>query len=133
MSDEPQEIKVIGVDKEAIEMSSSKESLWGIPFKLSSKPDQEWERKFYEVQKGDINVVKRKMQLKIDCIRVEVSETEDLQKVLDALRLAITETNALREGDYQKKMKIRQELETLQHKQGDITKKLKDDSDKLKF
>jgi hypothetical protein len=133
MSDERQEIKVVGVDKAAIEMSSGKESLWGIPFKLSSKPNQDWERKFYEVQKSDANVMKRRMEFKDDCIKVDVSEMDDLQKILDLVRVAVTKANVLYEGDYQKKMKIRQDLEELQHKQGDVTKKLRDDSDKLQF
>jgi len=133
MSDEHKEIIITGVDKDSIVMGSSKLNLWVVPFKLSSKPDQDWERKFYEVQQRDKNVMKRKVQILGDFIKVEVTETDDLQKVLDVIRLEVTETNALCEGDYQKKMKMRRELEELQHKQGDITAKFKGDSDKLKF
>jgi len=132
MSDDCQEVKVVGVDKEAIGMKSGKQ-IWGIPFKLSSKPGQDWEQKFYDVQQRDKNVMKRKMKIVGDFITVEVSELDDLQKVLDVIRLEVTETNVLCEGDYQTKLKIRRELEALQQKQGDVTKKFKDDSDKLQF
>ena len=133
MSDEHQEIKVVGVDKEAIEMIAGKQSFWVIPFKLSLRPNQVWETKFYEVQQRDKNAMKRKARFQEDLIKVEVSEMDDLQKVLDAIRMEVAETNALCEGDYQTKMRIRQEVEALQRKQGDVTKQFKDDSDKLKF
>jgi len=133
MSDDCQEIKVVGVDKEAIEMSSGKQILWAIPFKLSLKPDQDWERKFYDVQQRDKNTMRRKMRIVGDFIKVEVSEMDDLQKILDVIRLEVAETNVLCEGDYQTKLKIRRELEALQQKQGDVTRKFKDDSDKLQF
>jgi uncharacterized protein YajQ (UPF0234 family) len=132
MSDDSQGIKVVGIDKEAIEMRSDKQ-IWGIPFKLSLKPDQDWQKKFYDVQQRDKNVMKRRIKIVGDFITVEVFETDDLQKVLDALRLEVAETNVLCEGDYQTKLKIRRELEALQQKQGDLTKKFKDDSDKLQF
>ena len=132
MIDDCQEIKIVGVDKAAIEMSLGKQ-IWAIPFKLSSKPDQDWEKKFYDVQQRDKNIMKRKMRIVGDLITVEVSEMDDLQKILDVLRLEVAETNVLCEGDYQTKLKIRQELEVLQHRQVDVTKKFKDDVDKLQF
>ena len=133
MGDGHEEIKIVGVDKAAIEMSPSKQDLWIIPFELSLKPDQDWERKFYEVQKSDTNVMKRAMQIKENYIRMEVSQKDDLHKVLDVLKAEVAKTNVLREGDYQKKMNIRQQLEELHHQQGDVTKKFKDDSDQLQF
>jgi len=133
MSDDCQEIKVAGVDKDGIEMNAGTHSLWGVPFQLSSKPYPDWERRFYEVQKSATNVTKRTMRIIGDKIKLDVSELDDLQKVLDVLMVVVAETNALCERDYQKKMKIRQELETLQRKQGDVTQKLKDGSDKLQF
>ena len=133
MGDVHEEIKVVGIDKETIVMSPSKQDVWIIPFKLSLRPDQDWERKFYDVQKSDTNVMKRTMQIKEDYICVEISQMDDLHKVLDVLRVEVAKTNVLREGDYQKKMKIRQQLEELHLKQGDVTKKFKDDSDQLQF
>ena len=82
MSDDCQEIKVVGIDKEAIEMRSGKQ-IWGIPFKLSLKPDQDWQKKFYDVQQRDKNVMKRRIKIVGDFITVEVFEMDDLQKVLD--------------------------------------------------
>ena len=132
MSGVCQELKVIGVDKEAIKMISGTQT-WVIPFKLSLKPDQDWEKKFYDVHQQGKNVMKRKMKFVGDFIIVEVSEVDDLQKILDAIRLEVTETNVLCEGEYQTKLKVRRELEALQQKQGDATNKFKDDSDKLQF
>lgn len=133
MSEERQEIKIIGIDKEAITMGSVKENFWVVPFKLSLKPNQDWERNFYEVQNKDKNVMKRKSVLAGDFIKTQVGEMDDLQKVLDMVRIEVTEANALCEGDYQKKMKIRHELEVLQNRQGDVTKKFREDADKLAF
>ncbi len=133
MSDDRQEIKIVGVDKEAIQMTSGKEIFWAVPFKLSLKPDQDWEKKFYEVQQRDKTAMRRRMRIMGDFIKVEVSEMDDLQKILDVLKLEVAETNVLCEGDYQTKLKIRQELEVLQHRQVDVTKKFKDDVDKLQF
>jgi len=132
MSDDCQKIRIVGVDKAAIDMRAGRQ-IWAIPFKFSSKPDQDWEKKFYEVQQRDKNVMKRHMRIVGDVITVEVSELDDLQKVLDAMRLEVAETNVLCEGDHQTKLKVRRELEALQQKQGDVTKKFKDDSDKLQF
>ena len=132
MSGVCQELKVIGVDKEAIKMISGTQT-WVIPFKLSLKPDQDWEKKFYDVHQQGKNVMKRKMKFVGDFIIVEVSEVDDLQKILDAIRLEVTETNVLCEGEYQTKLKVHRELEALQLKQVDATKKFQDNSDKLKF
>jgi len=132
MSGVCQELKVIGVDKEAIKMISGTQT-WVIPFKLSLKPDQDWEKKFYDVHQQGKNVMKRKMKFVGDFIIVEVSEVDDLQKILDAIRLEVTETNVLCEEDYQTKLKVRRDLEVSLKKQGDATNKFKDDSDKLQF
>lgn len=133
MGGEHQEIRIVGIDKEAIKISSDKQSFWTIPFKLSAKVDQAWERKFYDVQQKDANAMKRKTQVGGDFIRVEVSEMDDLQKVLDAVKIEVVRTNALCEEDYQKKEKVRQDLETLQKKQTNATQKFKEASDKLQF
>ncbi len=133
MTNEHQEIKIIGIDKEAIKVSSDKQNFWTVPFKLSARVDQAWERKFYDVQQKDANVMKRKTQVGGDFIKVEVSELDDLQKVLDVIKIEVAQTNALCEEDYQKKEKLRQDLEALQKKQSNATQKFKDDSDKLQF
>lgn len=132
MSEGCQEIRIIGVDKETIRVSSEKD-YWVVPFKLSLKPDQSWERKFYEVQQKDANPMKRKVRFVENSIIVEVSGIDDLQKVLDVIKIEVTETNVLCEEDYQKKLKIRKELEALQKKQRNATQKFKDDADKLMF
>jgi len=133
MSDQSEEIKIVGVDKETIKLGSGKNECWVVPFKLSSIPNQSWLKNFYEVQKKNINVQKRKLQIIKDSIIVEIFCSDDLQKVLDVLKIDIAETNVLCAQDYQKKLKIRQELEALQKVQQNITQKLKDDSDKLMF
>lgn len=133
MDSESQEIKIIGVDKEAIRVSSDKKDFWVIPFKLSLKPDQIWERKFYEVQQKDSNPLKRKVRVGESVIEVELSGTDDLQKVFDVVKIEVAQTNALCEQDYQKKVKIRHELEDLQKRDRDSTQKFKEDSDKLTF
>src|SRR5208283_5918226 len=99
MSDDCREIKIVGVDKEAIQMTSGKQISWAVPFKLSLKPDQDWEKKFYEVQQRDKTAMKRRKQIMGDFIKVEVCEMDDLQKILDVLRLEVAETNVLCEGD----------------------------------
>lgn len=104
-----------------------------MPFKLSTKPDTAWQKKFYEVHQKDTNAMKRKAQVVEDTIHAEVSSLDDLQKVLDVVKIEVAETNALCEADYQKKLRIREELETLQQKQRDATQKFREDSDKLVF
>ena len=133
MSEENEEIKIIGVDKDAIEMSSGKQNLWIIGFKLSAKPDQDWDRRFYEVEQREKNSMKRKVQIVGDCIKVEVSDRDDLQKVLDVVKAEVSETNILRDGDYQKKLEMRRELLALQRKQEDVTLKFRQAADKLQF
>lgn len=133
MSGESQEIKIVGVDKEGIRVSPDKKELWIIPFKLSLKPDQSWEKKFFEIQQKDVMGLRRKVRVVENSISVETAATDDLQKILDAIKVSVTETNVLCEADYQKKVQIRQELETLQQKQRDATQKFKEDSDKLEF
>ena len=133
MGEESQEIKIVGIDKEAIRTASDKKEHWIVPFKLSSTPDQSWQEKFYEVQKRDLSPMKRKSQLLDNAIVVEVFGADDLQKILDALKIVVAQANVLCESDFQKKLKIRQDLEALHKEQRDATQKFKDDSDQLKF
>ena len=59
--------------------------------------------------------------------------TDDLQKILNALKVTVAQANILCEKDFQRKLRIRPELEDLQKQQRDATQKFKDDSDKLMF
>ncbi len=133
MEGESQEVKIIGVEKEGIAMSPNKKEIWVVPFKLSLSPDKFWQKKFYEVQQKDVSVMKRPVEVVDNLMRMEVSSADDLQKLLDILRLEVAQTNVLSEEDYQRKIKIHQELESLQKKQRDSTQQFKDDSDKLTF
>ena len=133
MSEERQEIKIIGIDKDAIKTDPDKKEYWAVPFKLSSKPDQNWEQNFYEVKKKNANALRRKSKILENSIIVEVSSADDLQKILDVLKIEVVETNVLCEKDYQKRLEIRRELEALQKAQRDATQKFKDDADKLAF
>ncbi len=133
MSEEGREIKIIGIDKEAIKVSPDKREIWIVPFKLSLKPDQSWERKFSEVQQRDKDAMKRTVKIVNASLEVELSSTDDLQKVLDTIKIEVAETNAQCAEDDQKKIKIRQELEELRQRQTTATQKFKDDSDQLKF
>jgi len=132
MNDECNDIKVVSVDREAIKMTLGKQ-IWGVPFKLSSIPSQDWMNKFYEVQHKDVNDMKRKIKIEEDIITVEIFEMDNLQKVLDAISHEVAQTNILCDGDFQKKLKVRHDFEVLQQRQGDATKKFQNDSDSLKF
>jgi|GEM_PF-2186290 len=133
MSDEVQDIRVVGIDKEKIAMSTEKQSLWIVPFKLSVTPNLDWERKYFEVRGRDKKVHKQQSQLVGDHINVEVSEVDDLQKILEAVRAEVASTNVLCGEEQKQKMKLRSDLETLQQKQTAVTNKLKDAADKLQF
>ncbi len=126
-------IKIVGVDRDLIRVSEDKKETWIVPFRLSAKPDQAWERKFYEVQQKDISVLKKKGRFVEDCIELEVAELDSLQNILDVLKAEVAQANALCEEDFQKKVKIKEELEALQKRQRDATEKFKEDSDTLNF
>ncbi|MFA5262038.1 MAG: hypothetical protein WC450_12515 [Candidatus Omnitrophota bacterium] len=133
MADENREIKIVRVDKDEIKISADKNEHWVVPFKLSLSPDESWQKKFYDVQQRDSDTMKRKARIVENTLSVEVFSADDLQKVLDVLKIEVVETNAQCEEDYQKKIKIRQQLEALQKKQRDATQQLKENSDKLVF
>jgi septal ring factor EnvC (AmiA/AmiB activator) len=133
MSDEVQDVRVVGIDKDRIAMSADKQSLWIVPFKLSATPNSDWERKYFEVRGRDKKVHKQQSQLSGDHINVEVSELDDLQKILEVVRAEVESTNVLCGEEQKQKQKLRSDLETLQQKQTAVTNKLKDAADKLKF
>ena len=114
---ESREIKIVNVNKEAIKTGPDKKDFWIIPFKLSQEPDQSWERIFSEIQKKDEDAMKRKAQVVGGCLEVEISETDDLQKVLDVLKVEVAEVNVQCEEDHQRKLKIRQELEEMRQRE----------------
>src|SRR3989338_2315837 len=110
MGEETRDIRIIGVDKEAIKIGSGKLENWVIPFKLSLAPDEHWQRNFHEVQKKNADIMKRKLQVTGDAMMVEIFGADDLQKVLDVLKIEIVAVNAVCEKDYQKRMQLRQQL-----------------------
>ena len=77
--------------------------------------------------------MKRKARIDGDSMNVEVFQEDELQKVLDQIKNDVEGANNLSEEEYQKKVKIRQELENLKQRQKDATEKLKEDSDGLVF
>ena len=133
MDSEYQEIKIVGVDKEAIKLSSDKKGFWVVFFKLSQKPDSDWERKFCEIEEKNSDVMKRKGVIINGSLEVYIFENDDLQAVLDALKVEVAETNAQCSEDYQKKLKIRQEIEGLRQRESNARQKFQDDADKLNF
>lgn len=133
MEGDSREIKIIGVDRDGIKFSPDKNECWVVPFKLSLNPDEPWQKKFYEVQQKDTSPLKRKARVVEAVLNVEVSGADDLQKILDILKIAVAETNVLCEEDHQRKIKVRQQLEVLQQKQRDATLKFKEDADNLLF
>lgn len=133
MNKEDREIKITGVVKDEIAIDPNKADYWVVPFKLSSNPDEFWQKKFYEVYQRNTNAMKRRAHVNEDLLRLEVSSTDDLQKVLDVLKIEIAETNVLCEEDYQRKIEIRKKLDDLQKKQRDATIQFKEDSDNLIF
>ncbi|NLE65533.1 MAG: hypothetical protein GX606_06430 [Elusimicrobia bacterium] len=133
MRSEGQTLTIVGVDKAGIVPGTGKQDAWFIPFKLSRKPDEVWEKKFAEAQGMDRDLMKRKAQIIEDVIRVEVLEADDIQRVLEVIKRQVAEANALCEKDYQKKMRVREELETLQARQDSVTQKIREAADRLNF
>ncbi len=133
MGDDGLEIKIIGVSKEEIRADSDKADFWIVPFQLSGNPDDLWQKKFYDVHQKNTDVMKRKARVNGNFLQAEVSAADDLQKVLDALKIEVAETNVLCAEDHQKKIEIRKKLEALQQKQRDTTQQFKEDTDTLMF
>ena len=133
MSEEARDIKIIGVDKNEIRESNEYKGIWLIPFKLSAAPDESWGRNFYEVHQKTSADMKRKANVVDDCIVVCIAGTDDQQKVLDALKVDVLNTNVICESNFQKKLQIQRDLDVLKKQQVETVAKLKEDSDKLKF
>ena len=133
VDNEYQEIKIIGVDKDSIKVSADKKGMWVVAFKLSQKPDSDWVRKFCEVEEKNSDLMKRSGVISNASFEVNVFENDDLQVVLEVLKKEVAETNAQCSEDYQKKLKIRQEIEDLRQKENDAKQKFKDNADELNF
>lgn len=133
MDSESQEIKIIGVEREAIKPSSDKKNFWVVPFTLSRRPDESWERKLREIQEEDDDEMKRQARVLGDSLEVQISENDDLQKIFDVIKKEVAEANKQCEEDHEKKLKIRRQLEEVRQKQANSMQKFKDDADKLEF
>jgi hypothetical protein len=126
-------VKIVSVDKLKIRESATVKGTWVLPFKLSITPDETWARNFYEVHRKNTDPKKKEIKLSGDCLEVNFTDADDLQKTLDNLKLEVDKANV----DYQelvdKKLRVQEEMRVLQKKQSDTMQKLKDDSDGLKF
>jgi|SRR3989338_229694 len=127
------EIRVIGVDQGRIREHGTLESTWIVPYRLSSKPDESWVRNFNEIFKKNVNIEKKKAHVVGDFIEVNLSSSDDQQKVLDLLKQDIKDTNAACQAIYEHKMKMQDDLKALQKTHANIIQKIKDDAENLKF
>jgi hypothetical protein len=130
---EEQSIKIISVDKENIRESAVIKGGWIIPFKLSAKPNESWERHFYEVHRKSVNPKKKDVKLIEDFIEVQFSEVDNQQLALDMLNEDVNNTNTIYRDVYLKKIQIQDDMKALQLKQLGVLKKLQDESESLKF
>jgi len=133
MGAEERDIRIIGVDKAAIRESANQKGCWILPFKLSGKPSASWASSFYEVHRKNAAEVQWKADVNDDLILVNISGTDDQQKVLDAIKIDVVGANAICEENYQKKVKIQEELAALKKKHNDTLTKLQEGSDNLQF
>lgn len=130
---EEQEIRVIAVDKEHIRESPTIKGGWIIPFKLSAKPNESWERHFYEVHRKNVNPKKKAAKIINDTMELQFSETDKQQLALDLLNEDINNTNIIYKEVYLKKIQLQDDMKALQIKQQEMLEKLKNDSNDLKF
>lgn len=133
MSTEEQVIKIVGVDKERIRESAVNKGGWILPFKLSAKPNESWERYFYDAHRKNTNPRKRDAKLINDYIEVQIAETDNQQQILDLLNVDVATSNSVYMEVYLKKIQIQDEMKALQLKQVGVLQRLKEDSDHLKF
>jgi hypothetical protein len=133
MNYDTNEIKVIGVDTSRIRENNTMPGTWIIPFKLSAKPDESWVRNFNDVFKKNAAADKRKARVVDDCIEVNFYAADDQQKALDVLKHDIADTNAACKEIYEQRMKMQEDLRTLQKTQANTLQKIKDDATRLKY
>ena len=133
MSSEEQLITIVGLDKERIRESAVNKGGWILPFKLSAKPNESWERYFYEAHRKSTNPKKKDVKIIDDCIEVQFSENDNQQQALDMLNEDVTNANSVYKEVYLKKIQIQDEMKALQLKQVGTLRKLKEDSEHLKF
>jgi hypothetical protein len=133
MSLEERMVRVVGVDREAIKESPLTKGLFIIPFKLSIAPDETWGRTFYEIHRKIVDPKKKDIKLVGDRLEVHFSEADDQQQVLDKLKLEVESANMADQALMAQKLKVQEDMRALQQRQVDMMKKVKDDSDGLKF
>ncbi|MBP6343706.1 MAG: hypothetical protein KA403_07225 [Candidatus Omnitrophica bacterium] len=130
---EEQIISIIAVDKENIRESLVVKGGWVVPFKLSAKPNDSWERHFYEVHRKNTNPKKKAAKLVNDCIEVQVLETDVQQQALDMIKEDVENTNVAYKDVFLKKIQLQDDMKALQLRQQGVLQKLRDDSSNLKF
>lgn len=133
MSSEEFEIKIIAVDKDRIRESAVIKGGWVISFRLSAKPNESWERHFYEAHRKNTDPKKKDVKIVNDCVEVQFSESDNLQKALEMLKADVDSANSVYKDIHLKKIQIQEDLKALQLKQVGVLQKLKDESDALKF
>jgi hypothetical protein len=133
MSLEDRLVKVVGVDRERIKESSLTKGIWIIPFKLSITPDESWARTFYETHRKNMDPKKKDVKLVGNCLEACFADSDDQQQMLDRLKQEVENTNAADQALTAQKLKIQEDMRAIQQRQIDMMKKVKDDSDGLKF
>lgn len=133
MSSEEFEIKITAVEKDRIRESAVIKGGWVITFKLSAKPNESWERHFYEAHRKNTDPKKKDVKIVNDCVEVQFSENDNLQKALEMLKADVDAANLVYKDIHLKKIQIQEDLKALQLKQVGVLQKLKDESDALKF
>ena len=133
MNVDEQMIKVIGVNKDRIRECALNKGEWIIPLKLSMKPDDSWERYFYEIHRKSGNSRKKDVKIVNDCMEMNFSDKEDPQETLDYIKKEIEDANVAYKEVYLRKIKVQEDLKIFQQRQVDMLQKIKDASDKLKF
>jgi len=126
-------ITIVGVEKDRIRESAVIKGGWVIPFKLSAKPNESWERYFYEAHRKNTNPKKKDVKIVDDCVEVQFSESENQQQSLDMVKEDVDLANAVYKDICMKKIQIQDELKALQLRQIGVLQKIKDESDQLKF
>jgi hypothetical protein len=128
---EHEAVKVVSVDKERVRENGT--GKWLIPFKLSLVPNESWARIFYEIHRKSTSPRKKEVKLTGDCLEVTVIETDNQQQTLDDLKHEVEQANTVYHDLVVQKQKVQEDMRQLQQRQTDIMKKMKTDSDGLKF
>jgi hypothetical protein len=130
---EEQVIKIVGLDKENIRESQVVKGGWVLPFKLSVKPNDSWERYYYEVHRKSTNPKKKEVKLVNGCLEVQFSEADKQQQILDTLIEEVAATNDAYKDIYLKKIQMQEDMKAMQLRQSAMLQKIKDDAEGLQF